>query len=57
MKDLNAPILITAYNRFKSFKRLVNSLKSYKCKIYISIDGPKNNFDRIQQKKIIDLIE
>lgn len=53
----NAPILITAYNRYENFKKLLSSIQFYKAKIYISIDGPKNDFDRIQQKKIVDLIE
>ena len=57
MKKLNAPILITAYNRSKNFKRLINSIKFYKTKIYISIDGPKNDYDKIEQLKIISFIK
>ena len=53
----NAPILITAYNRFENFKKLLRRIKFYKARIYISIDGPKNNFDRCQQLKIINLIK
>jgi hypothetical protein len=52
-----APILITAYNRYINFKKLINSIKFYKSKIYISIDGPKNSYDKIQQLKIVNLIK
>ena len=57
MSKLNSPILIIAYNRYGNFKTLLNSLKFYKTKIYISIDGPKNNFDKIEQFKMINLIK
>lgn len=53
----NVPILITAYNRYENFKKLLTSIKFYKAKIYISIDGPKNDFDKDQQNKIINLIK
>ena len=56
MTKSNAPILITAYNRSKNFNKLINSLKYYKTKIYISIDGPRNDHDKIEQLKIINLI-
>ena len=51
-----APILITAYNRFKNFRKLLLSIKDYKAKIYISIDGPKNRYDKLEQSKIINFI-
>jgi hypothetical protein len=57
MSKLKAPILIIAYNRSKNFKRLIDSIKFYKTKIYISIDGPKNNFDKIEQFKMMNLIK
>ena len=57
MTNSNAPILITAYNRYENFKILVNSVNQYKSALYISIDGPKNNYDKIQQSKIINLIK
>ena len=53
----NAPILITAYNRYNNFKKLLSSITLYKFKIYISIDGPKNNFDNEEQSKMITMIE
>lgn len=53
---LNVPILITAYNRSKNFNKVINSLKFYKTKIYVSIDGPKNDHDKIEQLKMINLI-
>tara|TARA_B100000780_G_scaffold137038_1_gene95935 strand:+ start:345 stop:1301 length:957 start_codon:yes stop_codon:yes gene_type:complete len=56
MSKLNSPILIIAYNRYGNFKTLLNSLKFYKTKIYISIDGPKNNYDEVEQRKIVNLI-
>ena len=56
MINTNAPVLITAYNRSKNFNKVINSLKFYKTKIYVSIDGPKNNHDKIEQLKIINII-
>ena len=57
MTNSNAPILITAYNRFENFKILIKSINQYKSALYISIDGPKNDYDKIQQSKIINLIK
>jgi hypothetical protein len=53
----NVPILITAYNRYENFKKLLSFISFYKAKIYISIDGPKNDFDKDQQNRMINLIE
>ena len=53
----NAPILITAYNRYTNFKKLLRFTNFYKAKIYISIDGPRNDFDKDQQNKMVNLIE
>ena len=52
-----APILITAYNRYKNFKIIFNFIKFYKSKIYISVDGPKNNYDKYQQNRIFKLLK
>ena len=57
MSKLNSPVLIIAYNRYSNFKTLLNSLRLYKSKIYISIDGPKNNHDKVEQLKIVNLIK
>ena len=49
----NLPVLILAYNRYDKFCRCLNSLsKNGIKKIFISIDGPKNEIDKINQKKI-----
>ena len=53
IKDL--PILILGYNRFDKFCRCITTLKEQGLKkLYISIDGPKNEFDKVVQKKIIN---
>ncbi|MBO8221392.1 hypothetical protein [Prochlorococcus marinus] len=53
IKDL--PILILGYNRFDKFSRCINTLEEQGLKnIYVSIDGPKNEFDKKVQKKIIN---
>ena len=53
IKDL--PILILGYNRFDKFSRCITTLKEQGLKkIYVSIDGPKNEFDKRIQKKIIN---
>ena len=56
LKDL--PVLILAYNRFDKFVRCLESVykKGIK-KIYISIDGPRNDFDINNQRKIISICE
>ena len=49
------PVLILAYNRFEKFKRCINTLhKQGIKKIFLSIDGPKNSNDLINQKKIFN---
>jgi len=56
MSGLNdLPVLILAYNRFDKFYKCFNSLKDQGIrKIFISIDGPTNNYDIISQKKILN---
>ena len=49
----NLPVLILAYNRFEKFNRCINSLHKIGIKkIFLSIDGPKNQNDFINQQKI-----
>ena len=49
------PILILGYNRFDKFTRCIKTLKEKGIKkIYVSIDGPKNDFDKESQEKIIN---
>ena len=49
----NLPVLILAYNRFDKFKYCIDTLAKYEIKkIFISIDGPKNDFDLQNQSKI-----
>ena len=44
---MKIPILICGYNRKKKIKKLILSLKNIKPKkIYINLDGPKNNEDK-----------
>ena len=47
-------IIIFAYNRPSHLKRVLIALENNKVKndIYLIIDGPKNNFDKINQKDI-----
>ena len=47
------PVLILAYNRFDKFFKCITTLNEQGIKkIFISIDGPRNNFDVINQEKI-----
>ena len=49
------PVLILGYNRFEKFTRCITTLQEQGIKnIYVSIDGPKNEFDEEVQKKIIN---
>ena len=49
------PILILGYNRKDKFLRCITTLKEYGSRnIYISLDGPKNDFDKEIQKQILD---
>ena len=54
MNDLgNLPVLILAYNRFEKFYHCINILNKQGIKkIFISIDGPKNDFDLKNQNEI-----
>jgi hypothetical protein len=55
------PILILTYNRPEHLLKLIKKLKKIKpAKIYISCDGPKNNYDRekiLKISRIINLID
>ena len=49
------PVLILGYNRFDKFTRCISTLQDQGVKkIYVSIDGPKNELDKEVQKKIIN---
>ena len=49
----NIPILILTYNRPKHLHVLLKALNTIKPKkLYISCDGPKNDFDLMQISKI-----
>ena len=51
IKDL--PVLILGYNRYDKFIRCISSLQAQGIKrIYVSIDGPKNDYDKKIQRKI-----
>jgi len=47
-------ILLFAYNRPSHLKRIIISLESYKkVNLFVILDGPKNNMDRVIQKEIV----
>ena len=49
------PTLILGYNRFDKFTRCLSKLEAQGIKsVFVSIDGPKNNFDKENQKKIVN---
>ena len=49
------PVLILGYNRLDKFIRCIKTVKKQGIKkIYVSIDGPKNDYDLEVQKRIID---
>ncbi len=52
------PIIIFAYNRPSHFKRVMIALQNYKIKnkIYLFLDGPKNEKDKINQIDILGSI-
>ena len=51
----NLPVLILGYNRFDKFTRCISTIEKQGLKnIYVSIDGPKNDYDKKVQKKIIN---
>ena len=55
INNRNLPILILGYNRFEKFTRCITTLQEQGLqKIYVSIDGPKNELDKeVQEKKKI----
>ena len=49
------PILILGYNRFEKFNRCIRTVQKQGIKkVYVSIDGPKNDYDIRVQKRIMD---
>ena len=49
------PILILGYNRFEKFTKCIKTVQKQGIKkVYVSIDGPKNDYDHRVQKRIID---
>ena len=51
----NLPILILGYNRFEKFNRCIRTVQKQGIKkVYVSIDGPKNDYDIRVQKRIMD---
>jgi hypothetical protein len=49
------PVLILGYNRLDKFTRCIKTVQSQGIeKVYVSIDGPKNDYDYEIQKRIID---
>ena len=56
-----APVIIFAYNRPDHLQNCLNSLFSNSeaklSKFFVIIDGPKNEYDRIIQAKIVNLLE
>lgn len=56
MPNSKTPILITAFNRFESFKTVLEIVLIKYKKIYISIDGPRNLNDKKEQDKITKYI-
>ena len=49
----NLPVLILGYNRFDKFSRCINTLYEQGIKkVYVSIDGPLNVYDRKSQENI-----
>ena len=49
------PILILGYNRFEKFTKCIKTVQKQGIKkVYVSIDGPKNDYDQRVQKRIID---
>ena len=52
------PILILTYNRPDCVLRLVSALvELHKRQIFVSIDGPRNDFDKKKQEEIIKILE
>jgi len=55
-----SPIIIFAYNRLKHLKELLKSLaKNHECKkskVYIFVDGPKDNDDKIKTDMVFNYI-
>ena len=54
MHDIdNLPVLILAYNRYDKFTKCISTLHKFGArKFFVSVDGPKNNCDLEEQKKI-----
>ena len=57
---MKSPIVIFSYSRPYHLSNLIDTLKknkvSKKSKIFFFCDGPKNNYDKIQIRKIKNLL-
>ena len=48
----NLPVLILGYNRYDKFTRCISTIEKQGLKnVYVSIDGPKDDYDKKVQKK------
>lgn len=55
---MNTPVLLLLYNRPNYTKKLINNLSYIKPKkIFVSIDGPVNNFDKLKIKSVRNLVK
>lgn len=52
------PVLLIAFNRIDSTKRVFESIKKYAPqKLFISIDGPRNELEKVKVEQVLNFIE
>ena len=58
MYSVSSPVLLILFNRFDQTKALIESLKQVSLtKLYIGIDGPRNESDKEEISKIVKYIK
>ena len=55
---INCPVLYCCYNRLDLIKKSLKIIENIECKkIYIAIDGPKENLDDIKNNEVLKYIK
>lgn len=58
MYSSNTPILFLNYNRPELAKKVLNVIRKIRPKkLYISVDGPKNEIDAINVSRVIEIVK
>jgi len=58
MKSFDIPILLICFKRYEKTLEIFNSIKSiYPKKLYVAIDGPRNDIEKLEVDKVASIFE